>query len=101
MSVSVTFMSDDQAQLLSLQGDAVVLRSRESSAPGSRPPVVLRSGERLRAKIHRCRRVGAEFELTGRMLDMTKAVREALTQALETSSPCKAPVRPDDTSDGA
>ena len=86
MSVRVTFMSDAEARIISLQSEAVVLRSTLSSAPGSRPDVVLASGERLRAKIHRCRRVEGGFELTGRMLDMPRRVRQALVDALDEAS---------------
>lgn len=74
----VTFMTDEEAVLVSLEGEQVVIRSSLASAPGSRPTVILPNGTRLRAKIHRCRRIDDKFQLSGRMLDMSRPVRERL-----------------------
>ncbi len=74
----VTFITDEQAVLVSLDSEQVVVRSTLSSAPGSRPAMVLANGTNLRVKVHRCRRVDECFELHGRMLDMSRVVREAI-----------------------
>ena len=74
----VTFMTDEEAALVSIEGEQVVIHSSLASAPGSRPTVILPNGTRLRAKIHRCRRIDDEFQLNGRMLDMSRQVRERL-----------------------
>jgi hypothetical protein len=83
----ITFIRDAQAELVSLDGERVVIRSTEASAPGSRAAVVFADGTRLRAKIHRCRRIHECFELKGRMLDMSRAVRERIGMALTTPDP--------------
>ena len=83
----VTFMTDEEAALVSLEGEQVVICSSLASAPGSRPTVLLPNGTRLRAKIRRCRRIDGKFQLSGRMLDMSRPVRERLLAAIAEQEP--------------
>jgi hypothetical protein len=81
-----------EARVVSLDGDAVVLRSTVPSPPGSRiearledePPAT------LRVKVHVSRRQpDGDFVIEGRLLDTTREVRarlEALVRASATTT---------------
>jgi hypothetical protein len=70
-----------EATLVSFRGDAVSLRSSVPWPPGSRvegtlsaPPAAL-----LRIKVHACKRhEDGSYVMSGRMLDLTRALRERL-----------------------
>jgi hypothetical protein len=69
------------AVVVLLAGDAITLRSSIPSPPGSRIQGVLAGGggDVVRVKIHSSKRQeDGSFVLEGRVLDMTRAVREKL-----------------------
>lgn len=75
------------ARVVKLDGESIVIRSARAHAPGSRPSGVLGSGRELRIKTHRSRRDdsagdGLTFTVEGRVLDLTRELREALVSAL-------------------
>ena len=90
MSARLRWVGGGEAELASIAGDAIVLRSTVPSPPGSRiegtfdaeagsPPL------RLRLKVHGCRREpGGGFTLRGRPVDLTRSDRariEALARS--------------------
>jgi hypothetical protein len=83
VSRHVTWDRGGEARVVSLRDDAIALVSSVPSPPGSRLEGTL-AGEppaRLRIKVHGCRRrADAGFDLEGRMLDMTREVRERVTK---------------------
>ena len=84
MSARLVWSRGGEAELASVVGDAIVLRSTVPSPPGSRiegtfdaapgsPPL------RLRLKVHGCLRgPGGGFSLRGRPLDLTRSDRARL-----------------------
>jgi hypothetical protein len=79
-SAHVRWASGGEASLLSLAGDFAVFRSTVSSPPGSRlsghAPL---ESIAVRLKVHSCQRDdGGEFILRGRLLDLTREMRQCL-----------------------
>jgi hypothetical protein len=84
---SLTWDGGGEARVVELTGEAIVLRSTRPHAPGSRPSGVLASGEQLRLKTHRSKRDeapgdGMVFTVEGRVLDLTRQLRDRLTASL-------------------
>jgi hypothetical protein len=76
-----------EGRIVSLQGDAIVLRSTTPHAPGSRPTAVLSGGSAIRVKAHRSKRDesvedGKTFTVEGRVLDLTRDLRASIESAL-------------------
>ncbi len=76
-----------EARVIALSGESIVIRSARAHAPGSRPSGVLGSGRELRIKTHRSKRDespadGMLFTVEGRVLDLTRELREALVSGL-------------------
>jgi hypothetical protein len=70
-----------EARIVSVDADAIVLRSSVPSPPGSRIDGVLLGGVPvgLRVKVHACKRgPEGDFVLEGRPLDLTRETRERL-----------------------
>jgi hypothetical protein len=70
-------------RVVSLDGEAIVVRSEKPFAPGSRPEGKLTSGSPVRFKTHRCRRIASDddaltFTIEGRLLDATRELRAEL-----------------------
>lgn len=83
--VRVCWGGGGEGQLLSLEGDAIALRSTVSSPPGSRieGTVVGCPALTLRFKVHSSKRAPeGDFVLNGRPLDLSRRVREALARML-------------------
>ena len=84
--LAVVWQGGGAGRVVSLAGDAIVLRSSKPFAPGSRPEGTLGTGDTLRVKTHRCRRDeggdGLGFTLDGRALDMSRALRERIAALL-------------------
>ena len=75
----ITWAKGGEAVVLALRDDAVTLRSTIPSPPGSRIEGTLAEGEPVRVKIHSSKKQeDGGFVLEGRMLDMTRALREKL-----------------------
>ncbi len=81
MSVRLRWAQGGDAQLLSISGEAVAVRSTISSPPGSRiegtlldePPAT------LTLKVRSCRRQpSGEFVLQGTLVNVTREVRDRL-----------------------
>ncbi|NUO52303.1 MAG: hypothetical protein HOV80_25905 [Polyangiaceae bacterium] len=76
-----------EGRIVSLQGEAIVLRSTTPHAPGSRPTAVLSGGSSIRVKAHRSKRNesledGKIFTIEGRVLDLTRDLRATIDAAL-------------------
>ncbi len=70
-----------EAVVVALKDDAITLRSTIPSPPGSRIEGAMASGapDAVRVKIHSSKRQeDGAFVLEGRVLDMTRALRERL-----------------------
>ena len=81
-----------EGRIVSLRGDAIVLRSTTPHAPGSRPTAVLAGGSAIRVKAHRSKRDetlsdGKIFTVDGRVLDLTRDLRSIVEAALSTNAP--------------
>jgi hypothetical protein len=70
------------AQLVAAEGDRVRLRCSRPWAPGSRISGRLPDHREVRVKVFRCVRDGAEFELTGRLIDAPRELRALLAREL-------------------
>ncbi len=72
-----------EARLVALRDDAITLRSTTPSPPGSRIDGVLADeagADAVRVKVHSSKlQDDGSFVLEGRVLDMTRAVREKLS----------------------
>jgi hypothetical protein len=78
----IVWSKGGEAEVLTLKDDAITLRSSIPSPPGSRIEGALRAGEPdpVRVKVHSSKRQDdGSFVLEGRMLDMTRALREKLS----------------------
>ncbi len=90
MSPHITWAKGGTAHVVSVSGDAIVLRSTTPSPPGSRiqgklagMPVAT-----LRIKVHAARRQSeGDFVLEGRPLDLTRENRERLQAMLRGDAP--------------
>jgi hypothetical protein len=72
------------AEIVSIVGDKITLRSTRPSPPGSRIEGVVAgpTGTKLRVKVHACRRQAeGDFVLEGRPLDLTREARDRLAGA--------------------
>jgi hypothetical protein len=77
----IVWSKGGEAEVLVLKDDAITLRSTVPSPPGSRIDGALRRGEPdpVRVKVHSSKRQeDGSFVLEGRVLDMTRALREKL-----------------------
>jgi len=81
-TMRLTWLKGGEAQILSLDGDRISLRSTIPSAPGSRPEGTLEGGGALKVKVARCRSDAPEYILDGRLIDTTRDVRLAILAAL-------------------
>lgn len=89
--VGLTWDDGGDASIVTLAGEAVTLRSDKPWAPGSRPTGRLASGEAIRVKVHRSRRDetpsdGATFTVEGRVLDLSRGLRESIAAKLAEAS---------------
>ncbi len=79
MSAKITWAKGGEASLVSLVGDAVTLRSTVPSPPGSRIDGTTADGDPVRVKVHSSKRQeDGAFVIEGRVLDMTRVVREKI-----------------------
>lgn len=87
----LTWARGGTADFTAADDQRVTVRSTHASAPGSRPEGTLEDGRRVRVKVHRCRRVtsddsGDAFEIEGRLIDATRALRDHVTSLVATES---------------
>ncbi|MGO8998866.1 MAG: hypothetical protein ACLQVI_36540 [Polyangiaceae bacterium] len=79
----VAWAKGGEAVVVRLEGDSITLRSSIPSPPGSRIEGALAGpddSDAVRVKVHSSKRQeDGSFVLEGRVLDMTRAVREKLT----------------------
>jgi hypothetical protein len=81
MSVRIRWAQGGEAQLLSISGEAVAIRSSISSPPGSRieGTLVEEPPATLTLKVRTCRRQpSGEFVLQGTLVNVTREVRDRL-----------------------
>jgi hypothetical protein len=71
-----------EADLASLDGDRIGVRSTIPSAPGSVLEGAFGEGGRLRLKVARCRRHEGGFAIDGRLLDPTRELRARIAARL-------------------
>jgi hypothetical protein len=83
----VRFPNGGEADLVSLEGDRIRLRSTVASAPGTPLSGNLDTGSLLRVKVHRCRRQDDRFVIEGRLVDATRKLREELAALLGAAMP--------------
>lgn len=68
------------ADVATLDGERITVRSTIPSAPGSRIDGTLAGGGALRVKVARCRRQDDGFVIDGRLIDTTREVRVRIEQ---------------------
>ncbi len=79
MSAKIQWAKGGEATVLTLVEDAVTLQSSVSSPPGSRIEGKTEAADPVRVKIHSSKKQqDGSFLLEGRVLDMTRAVREKI-----------------------
>ncbi|MCA9588581.1 MAG: hypothetical protein KC657_24860 [Myxococcales bacterium] len=83
MSVELRLDSGERADLETLEGDAVTVRSPVPAPPGARvSTVVVETGAALRVKSHGSKRDGELFVVRGRLIDATRELRAWLAAQL-------------------
>jgi hypothetical protein len=92
--VHLTWTKGGKAELTTIDGDRVRLRSTMPSAPGARiDGAMLVTGTTVRVKVARCRRGLAEeagehvYEIEGRLIDATREVRVELARLVGGAPP--------------
>jgi len=82
--VRIVWTKGGEAVVLALEDDAITLRSSVPSPPGSRIEGALEGPRELvRVKVHSSKqKEDGSFVLEGRVLDMTRALRERLSTGL-------------------
>ncbi len=76
---AIKWTKGGEGKLETLTGEAATLRSTIPSPPGSRLEGTLEDGTTVRVKIHGCKKQeDGSFQLQGRMIDLTKVLRERL-----------------------
>lgn len=84
---TVTWTKGGEATVATLANDAITLRSTVPSPPGSRIEGALAAGGTLRVKIHGSKKQpDGSFVLEGRVLDMTRELRERIAASLSAGS---------------
>jgi hypothetical protein len=81
VSARIAWTKGGEASVVSLKDDAIVLRSSVPSPPGSRIEGVLaaETSQSVRVKIHSSKKQAeGDFVLEGRVLDMTRGLRDKL-----------------------
>lgn len=68
-----------EADFVALDGDRATLASTASSPPGSYLDGTLNDGHSIRIKVRGCKREGDRFRIDGRILDLSKSLRQQLT----------------------
>lgn len=77
-STSIRWQKGGTGTLVTLAGEAATITSTIASPPGSRLEGQLDDGTTIRVKIHACKKDGEGFRLEGRMIDLTRQLRERL-----------------------
>lgn len=78
------FAKDGEAELVGLDGERVTLLAAEAAPPGAYVDCELAPtdehphGAAFRIKVRACKREGERFRVDGRVLDLSKALRELL-----------------------
>lgn len=67
-----------EADIVALDDDRVTLASTRPSPPGSCLEGTLNAGTTLRIKVRGCKRDGERFRIDGRILDLSKSLRQEL-----------------------
>ena len=75
MTAHITWAKGGHAEVATLEGDRVTVRSTIPSAPGSRLDGTVADGGATRVKVARCRRQDDGFVIDGRLIDTTREVR--------------------------
>jgi hypothetical protein len=77
---AIKWTKGGEGKLEALAGEAATIRSTIPSPPGSRLEGTLDDGTTVRVKIHACKKQeDGAFRLEGRMIDLTKVLRERLS----------------------
>ena len=79
MSATIAWTKGGTATVVTLADDAITLRSSVPSPPGSRIEGATPEGDAVRVKVHSSKKQDhGAFVIEGRVLDMTRALREKL-----------------------
>ena len=77
----VTMEGGSTATIVELEGDIVTLRWSKPAPPGARIAGTIESGLGIRMKVHHAKRGDdGVFTIRARVIDITRALRDALTQ---------------------
>jgi hypothetical protein len=75
----VRWAKGGEAAIVALDAERVTLSSERSAPPGAVVEgALLNDGTTLRIKVRGCRRDGERFRIEGRILDLSKSLRERL-----------------------
>ncbi len=83
MTPHLTWQKGGHAEVVSLEGEQIVLRSTTSAPPGARLDATLADGEALKIKSHGTHKESdGSFTLRGRLLDARRELRERIAGLL-------------------
>jgi hypothetical protein len=77
-----TWTKGGEADIVSVDGERIVISSTISSPPGSYLDGVLNGAGGIRIKVRGCKRDGERFRIEARILDLSRQLREHISQVL-------------------
>lgn len=77
---AVVWSTGKRAEVVTVEGERITLRSEAAYAPGAPVTGALEghAEQSITVKVHGCRREGDAFVITGRLVNLTRAVRDLL-----------------------
>ena len=83
MKEHLTWQKGGHAEIVSLEGEQIVLRSSTSAPPGARLDAKLAGGEAIKIKSHGTHKeADGTFTLRGRLLDARRELRDDIASLL-------------------
>jgi hypothetical protein len=76
----VRFAKGGEAVIDAMNGDHVTLSSTTSAPPGATVEGALEGGTPIRVKVRGCKRDGDRFVIEGRVIDLSRELRERLVK---------------------
>ncbi|HEY1958390.1 MAG TPA: hypothetical protein VGH28_22390 [Polyangiaceae bacterium] len=77
--IQLRWAKGGEAEIVAIDDDRVTLASTTSSPPGAYVDgSLVNDGTSIRIKVHGCKKDGERFRIDGRILDLSKSLRQQL-----------------------